>query len=303
MLGVGLSVTGAAMRGRRRAFSPAALFAGGGMGSLLDLSTLAGLFRDIHGQQFVSGAGDPVALVLDGSQGIRVAEGVVPLSQRISGLEAEMVANGVFDTSASWTMNNGASISGGVLNLSAANDAGKQNLAGSQGKFCLVTFDTVKAGGANLRIYLGGAIVWEASSPTGFYELILQAGTVSDELQFRSNGFLGSVDNVSARVIPGHHALQPVDDDHRPLLAQEAGGAWYLVDDQVGGYLQVELPDLGSDATEWWADETGVTINSGQTINTGARLLPGSPKLYAYGVINRALTVAETSSLTAFLNT
>ncbi|MCG7520837.1 hypothetical protein [Ruegeria sp. Ofav3-42] len=76
---------------------------------------------------------------------------------------------------------------------------------------------------------------------------------------------------------------------------------WYLSDDQIDDELTVTLPDLGSDATEFWADEGGVTINGAQTIGAGNRALPGSARLYAYGIIDRAFSALETARLQQYL--
>ncbi|KIC11155.1 hypothetical protein RA19_07295 [Leisingera sp. ANG-M1] len=427
MLGVGLAMTGAAVRNAPRGpFTPASLFSGpGALGVWCDPSQTGSLLRDSTGRMPAAAPGDPVGLALDFSGTARLQ----PLQQSLG---AELVANGGFETGSSWTMNNGATIAGGALNLFAVNDAGKQNLAGSPGKICLVSFEAVRTSGTKLRVYLGGEIVWEQNAQTGSFSLVLQAGSATDELQFRSNGFAGTIsnvsvrgilplgsrltglgpelavnggfdsgsgwvvagdappsivsgaadfssnsagsaelaqsgvmvpgnwylcsfecsqpgalqvqtgggytgaltvaagmnsalvkaegpaigvragaagqftgaiDNFSVRQVPGRHAAQPVNDDFRPTLAQDAGsGAWYLSDDQIDDYLTVDLPDLGTDATEWWADGNGVTLAGGLTIGAGARNLPGSQKLYAYGVINRALTAAETASLTGYLN-
>ncbi|MCO6381959.1 hypothetical protein [Oceanicola sp. 502str15] len=78
----------------------------------------------------------------------------------------------------------------------------------------------------------------------------------------------------------------------------------YFGHDLADDALSATLPDLGSNATEFWASAAaGVVINTGQTIGAGARTLPQEDRLFAYGVIDRALTGAETSALTAWLET
>lgn len=76
---------------------------------------------------------------------------------------------------------------------------------------------------------------------------------------------------------------------------------WYLSNDQIDDELVVEFPDLGSDVTEFWADENGVTIQGGQLIGAGDRVVPGGASLYAYGAIERALSGPETAQLRTFL--
>lgn len=196
MLGVGLAVTGAAARGRRSAFNFASLFSGGELGAIMSPSALAGLFQDEHGQLPAVAPGDPVALAL--TLGISQGVAVKPLAQSLG---AELVVDGVFDNPAAWVMNNGATVAGGFLNLGATNDAGKQNLPGTQGALCLVSFDTVRTSGTNVRVYLGGELVWDNNAPTGSYTLALMGGSASDECQIRSNGFVGTIDNLSVKVI------------------------------------------------------------------------------------------------------
>jgi len=113
----------------------------------------------------------------------------------------ELMTNGTFDTDTDWGKNASATISGGVLNLTASNDAGTQFLSNTQGKVFLVTFDAVRTSGTNLRIYLGGELVYDNDTPTGSYELVLVAGTTSEQFQLRSNSFVGTIDNISVREI------------------------------------------------------------------------------------------------------
>lgn len=75
-----------------------------------------------------------------------------------------------------------------------------------------------------------------------------------------------------------------------------------LFHDQTDDEMTVTLPDLGTDATEFWADSSGVSISTGITIGAGARTLPTSERLFAYGVFDRALTAQETSQLQTFLS-
>lgn len=77
---------------------------------------------------------------------------------------------------------------------------------------------------------------------------------------------------------------------------------WYLLDDQVEGKFVTSFPDLKSDATEFWADETGITIKGAQTIGAGDRVLPGRARLYSYGIIDRPLTAPETAQLRCSLS-
>ncbi|MBO9446646.1 hypothetical protein [Ruegeria sp. R14_0] len=115
---------------------------------------------------------------------------------------------------------------------------------------------------------------------------------------------------ATARVVdvwrPQHEAgtiVTPYQQRDNQYDIIEAGqrDLWYFSFDQIAGGLGVTLPDLGSDVTEFWANEAGITIIRGQTIGAGHRELPGSTRLYAYGIIDRGLSEPETASLTKFL--
>lgn len=77
---------------------------------------------------------------------------------------------------------------------------------------------------------------------------------------------------------------------------------WHLYSDLVNDTLPVTLPNLGTAATVFYATEAGAVILPGQTIGAGAFELLRGQRTFAVGAINRALTSAETASLTAYLN-
>ncbi len=74
---------------------------------------------------------------------------------------------------------------------------------------------------------------------------------------------------------------------------------WHLAHDQVDDRLTVDLPEL-SGATEFWTGENGVVISTGIDAAAGLRDFPAPARLYAYGVVNRTLTGAETDLLTGY---
>lgn len=88
------------------------------------------------------------------------------------------------------------------------------------------------------------------------------------------------------------------------LDVTEAGkrSVGYLFDDEVGDTLLATLPDLGTDATLFFATEDGVTISGGETIGAGSFDALRGKKTFAAGAINRALTATETANVTKYLN-
>jgi hypothetical protein len=73
-----------------------------------------------------------------------------------------------------------------------------------------------------------------------------------------------------------------------------------LLDDLVDDTMAVTLP--AGTYTVATADDTGVTILTGQVLSAGDYTIPGPERLYAGVAINRALNGTETAALTAWLN-
>ena len=75
---------------------------------------------------------------------------------------------------------------------------------------------------------------------------------------------------------------------------------WYAAFDQVDDALSVSVPDLGSDAVVAYADENGVTILEGQTIDSSYPLIT-SERLFALAIWDDPLTEAEKSAVRSIL--
>lgn len=88
------------------------------------------------------------------------------------------------------------------------------------------------------------------------------------------------------------------------LDVTEAGArnCWHMYSDLFNDTLPVTLPSLGSAATLFYATEAGSVILSGQTIGAGAFEVLRGQRTFACGAINRALTAAETATLTRYLD-
>jgi hypothetical protein len=97
----------------------------------------------------------------------------------------------------------------------------------------------------------------------------------------------------------GNNATQATAGLRMTLLR---GGQYeYLSGNGSDDTYSVTLPDLGTDATVAYCDETGVTILGAQTIS-GAYSLPLVNQLYGFVVLDRAMTAAEQSRVTTNLN-
>jgi hypothetical protein len=108
------------------------------------------------------------------------------------------------------------------------------------------------------------------------------------------------VKKFSIKEIPGNHAAQSSTSKRRAFKTD--GSLYWLLDDGVDDDLPVTLPDLGSDCTVAYADETGVHILTDQAISGVYNLPTTGGKLYACIIVDRALTSGEAAMVTAWLN-
>lgn len=158
------------------------------------------LFADAAGQTpvvYPIGAGQGKGLLLDRSAGLA--------------LGSEIIVNGGFDTDTDWTKGVGATISGGVLSLSTELTAemATQDVGISSAKWLRVTL-TVNQVSGNYRVFVAGAIVLTTGNGSGTFTRTVLATGAETTFRFRAEGgFVGTVDNISVRELPGHHQQQP----------------------------------------------------------------------------------------------
>ena len=264
-------------------FSPSVLFNTGEQGTALTPGP-ANCFQDSAGTT-PAGAGDPVGLVLDTSQGAGYAGGT------FTGLGPELVTNGGFDADSDWAKdansNGSVVISDGVLRITSD---GGDGFPGAYQAFATIVGRTYSVStsyannttGAWLRksdsagTTGGGNRVTlltnnKASSGSAVGSFMATATTTYISL-FAERIDAGSVDfdNVSVREIPGNHATQDVNDDYRPTLEQDGSGNWYLDFDGVDDYLYIPNLDMtASDKVTVWA---AVRKNSDAAIGMAVEL-------------------------------
>jgi len=184
-----------------------ALFAGGKVGGMWDMGDIATLFQEHYGATSVAAVTQPIGMVLDKSQGL--VRGV------------ELISNGSFDTDTIWSKGTGWSITGGAATSVGANQfqALTQTTATISGKTYEVSF-VVSCTSGSLLFRLGSGANKADISASGSYRYVVQADGGS--IAFLSNAtgfeFVGTIDNVSVREIPGNHATQPTA-GARPLFS------------------------------------------------------------------------------------
>ena len=197
-------------------FSPLSLFSGGTPGAWYDPSDYGAtgtLFQDSAGTTPVTAVEQPVGLMLDKSQGLV--------------LGSELVVNGNFTSNSDWTLTASATISGGVLNVTSAlfENFATQGSSGVIGKWYLISLDaTVTSGAFGVFVAqvtagnkLFGNNVTTSGRKTGY--VYCSSASTSFTVILRSEGsFVGTIDNISVKELPGNHAFQATSAS-RPVLS------------------------------------------------------------------------------------
>lgn len=191
------------------------LFANGEQGAWYDPSDLTTLFQDAAGTTPVTAVEQPVGLMLDKSKGLV--------------LGPELVVNGDFSQGATgWTLAASATVSSGavsVLSVTTENivTATAANL--TQTKWFAVSFTCTVTSGA-FSVFVSqvavankfGSNITTGGTKTGYVFCGLP-GAGSNTIIFRSEGgFVGTIDNISVRALPGNHAFQTTSAS-RPVLS------------------------------------------------------------------------------------
>ena len=171
----------------------------------------ATLFQDTAGTQPVTTAGQSVALMLDKSRGLT--------------LGPELVTNGGFDSDTAWTKGTGWTISGGAAsaNISAGTSL-DQSLTTTINKTYQVTFTISNyiSGGIRARFTGSANISGAVRSAVGTYTELFLATATNNIFRMVDGGagFVGAIDNISVRELPGNHATQAITAS-RPIYAVE----------------------------------------------------------------------------------
>ena len=216
-------------RRRDTPFTPAALFAASEPGVWLDPLDPATVFSDTAGTTQAQ-IGDPVALVLDKSKGLELGP---------------ELADGILDSTTNWTFLNDVTVTGGAIVFNDAPSTSGMALYNpivSVGKRYEITFTVSGSGLVNFRVGSGGDVINSLSA--GSYTLRgLAAGGTPTSIVFNGtasavSNFVGSINNISVRELPGNHLLQ-TSATFRPTLNDGVilfdGGDDRLVSPYVSG--------------------------------------------------------------------
>ena len=266
-------------------WNPRALFANGEQGVIYDPNDLTTLYQDYAGTTPVTAAGQPVGLMLDKSNGL------------VRG--PELVTNGDFSAgSTGWTVETGWVVSGGTPTSSGGTGRLIQNIwpvaVGSMYEID-ITFSAFTSGYINITGH-GSTLSVIPSGAGKITRKVFYSGA-DTRLIISSVDLIGSVDRVSVKSVLGNHAVQPTAAS-RPMLRDTPRRIDYdAVDDSLG----ITFPaSLGAACTVARSiPGVGAQILTSQTIGTS---FVDNVDNCALIIINRALTAAETTNLTNWLN-
>jgi len=156
----------------------------------------ATLYQDTAGTTPVVTPGQTVALMLDKSKGLA--------------LGTELVVNGTFTTDTNWTKVGTATVSGGSGNLNASLDRLEQTLTVVVGRTYSVTLQYITTSGSSFQFQwdngTGSTSLTLAGS--GTINLVFTPSNASSVMRLRSTGWIGGIDNISVKELPGNHATQ-----------------------------------------------------------------------------------------------
>lgn len=208
MLGLGLSIPCVAVRGGiTLSQQVASLFSAGEVGVWYDPSDFSTMYQDSAGTTPVTAVEQPVGLMLDKRKGLV--------------LGPELCTDPGFDTPSAWSfagVTPGWSVSGGKAEVTQTATGNRWVSNGARltvGKTYLVTADVTRIAGS-CAPDMSSVAAGDATS-SGAKRWIVTASIIS--LQFIARvDFIGSIDNISVRELPGNHATQATS-TKRPVLS------------------------------------------------------------------------------------
>jgi hypothetical protein len=171
----------------------------------------------------------------NGSTGFGASSGPLGLvlDQRFGALDAlgpNLLTNGTFDADTNWSKGPGWTISGGVASksLAAASNIVSQFGIFTNGRIYEISFEILNYVSGSVLVFAGiGSSDSQSGlySGNGRYSVFLRGSVSPANFYLQGNAaFVGSVDNISVREIPGTHA-HALSDAVRPTLGGFAGGS------------------------------------------------------------------------------
>lgn len=163
------------------------------------------------------------------------------LGRRYGGARgADFITNGDFSSATGWTAQTGWTIGSGVatVNSAAAGSTYLRNGTSVVGMTYEVTFTVTAYTSGNVFAAAGSATAPGAAQAVGTYTRMVTATTTDGVGVYASStNTVATVDNVSARPVPGIHRIQSTA-INRPTLQQDATGRYYLSYNGSNSWMQ-----------------------------------------------------------------
>jgi hypothetical protein len=253
----------------------------------------ATLYQDTAGTTPVTTTGQSVGLMLDKSKGLV--------------LGPENVVNGTFDADSNWTKGTGWTIAGGVASANIAAGVNlDQSLTTTTNKSYVVTFTITSYTSGGIRARLTGAanISGAVRSAVGTYTEIFHATATNSVFRMvdGGGGFVGSIDNISVKELPGNHAVQATTANRPTYGIHPFGGrrnlltwsedltnaAWTKANATVSGSTLTAINSSNSArvqqsfaATSGQQRTATFRVSAGTSTSTGMRILDSTNTVYA----------------------
>jgi len=226
--------------------SPMPLWADGADGFWWDFSDFSTMYQDSTGTTPVTGAGQPVGLVLDKHLGLALGPEENPnvgFDTNLSGWSSGPNASAVWDDGEALVTLNGRQ-------SGSANNWFRLDVPSSAGSVWEISFDATYVSGGDLSAgvaYTTGVVVTAAEN--GGVKKRYSFRVTRVDFNSRSVVFAGAlditavwrIDNVSAKQVPGHHLHQPTS-TARSVLQQDALGKYYLKPDAIDDFYNITGP-------------------------------------------------------------
>lgn len=269
-------------------------------GLLLDAQIASVRYQDNTGTTPASAAGNVVGLMLDQSKALATG--------------SEIVANGLFGSTASWAMAGGSLIESGKLNFVTLSMQRPYNSGGTladctKAHWFEIDFEKETSNfGVSPALYsLAGVLLSASPAPpridsSGHYKIFVPANATSSNYFVgfnRSAAYTGtcSVDNTTLKEVAGNHSTQAT----LSLKPKYQTGPQRIEFDLSDDALVVNFPvALGANCTVvYGAPGVGSTVLTGQTIGTTYSITQSFTWIL---ISNRPLSAAESSACVARAN-
>lgn len=268
-----------------------AIFDAGAGGAWYSANDPDTLFQDGFAVTPTAAAGQPIGLRYDRAKGHVIG--------------AEAVTDPGFDNSTAWVLTGNVAITGGEAVFTSARTGHSaydiDALTLGEWYRSELVISAVSSGSIRAAVSTGGSgeLSSNHAAPGTYVGLLYAGGSVPFAGVLSISTTTASVSSFSAKPVAGRHSRQHTT-TKRPKL-QTTSGRYYFDFDDVDDAMDTPFAaSLGGDCTVGRSvPGTGASILTGQTIGASYQDTTDS---HALVIVDRALTPAETTALTAYLN-